>query len=232
MSRDLSATSELLRNVSMFRGLPKEALEPLTQRLAPRRAAKDELIIVEHQAGDALYIVASGKVKVSILGENGREMILSMLGPGEVFGEMSLLDGQPRSARVTAAATSLLYVLSREAFRDYLHATPQSALNILAEMTRRLRRADDIIGSLALLDVYGRVAHTLLELARKEGVQGEDGILIDNRPTQQDLAAMVGTTRETVSRALNEFARNGYLTMSGRRILLQKSFALAAAYPK
>ena len=232
MSRELLATSELLRNVSIFRGLPTEALDALTRVLTPRRAAKDELIIAEQQPGDALYIVASGKVKVSLRGENGREMILSVLGPREFFGEMSLLDGEPRSARVTAVSSALLYVLSREAFVDYVNRTPQASLNILAEMTRRLRRADDIIGSLALLDVFGRVAHVLLELARKEGVQQGDGILIDNRPTQADLAAMVGPTRETVSRALGEFARSGYLTMNGRRILLKRSFALEAAYPK
>ena len=232
MTRELLATSELLRNVSIFGGLPKEALDALTRVLVPRRAARDELIIAEQQPGDALYIVASGKMKVSLLGENGREMILSVLGPRDFFGEMSLLDGQPRSARVTTLGASLLYVLSRDAFADYLNRSPQAALNILAEMTKRLRRADDIIGSLALLDVYGRVAHVLLELARKEGVQREDGILIENRPTQAELASMVGTTRETVSRALSEFARSGYLTLNGRRILLKKSFALASAYPK
>lgn len=233
MTREpLSATADLLRSVSLFRGLPTPDLDELARRLIPRRAAKDELIIAEQAPGDALYILATGKVKVSLLSPDGREMILSVLGAKDFFGEMALLDGAPRSARVTAIAASLLYVLSREAFVAFIQRTPQASLNILAEMTRRLRRADDMIGSLALLDVYGRVAHTLLELARREGQAREDGILIDNRPTQQELAGMVGTSRETVSRALNDFARNGYLTMSGRRILLKKAFALESAYPK
>lgn len=233
MTREpLMATPELLRKVTLFRGLPHEELEGLARRLIPRRASKDELLIAEQAPGDSLYIIASGKVKVSLLSTEGREMILSVLGPGEVFGEMALLDGEPRSARVTARSHSLLYVLSREAFAAYVQRTPQAALNMLAEMSRRLRRADDIIGSLALLDVHGRVAHTLLELGRREGQARPDGILIENRPTQQELAAMVGTSRETVSRALGEFARAGYLSMSGRRILLKRAFALESAYPK
>jgi CRP-like cAMP-binding protein len=100
----------------------------------------------------------------------------------------------------------------------------------MAEMSRRLRRADDIIGNLALLDVYGRVARILLDLAKRDGEQREDGILINDRPTQQDLAAMVGTSRETVSRALSEFSRRGYLTMSGRRILLKRNFLVETEY--
>src|SRR5207253_6561150 len=155
----------------------------------------------------SLYLIASGKVKISLSGEKGREIILSVLGPGEFFGEMSLLDGEPRSASVISQTQSQFYILNRDTFDDFVRRSPQTGLKILAEMSRRLRHADEVIGNLALLDVYGRVAHTLLELSRKEGVQREDGILIDNRPTQQEIAAMVGTSRETVSRALNDFAR-------------------------
>ena len=226
------ATAELLRGVYIFRDLPDADLGEVARRLVPRATQKDEVIVAQQQPGDSLYLIASGKVKVSLSGEKGREMILSVLGPGEFFGEMSLLDGEPRSATVTAQSPAQLYILSREAFVDYLRRSPQAGLNILAEMSRRLRRADEIIGNLALLDVYGRVAHILLEMAKKEGIQREDGVLIDNRPTQQDLAAMLGTSRETVSRALNDFARRGYLSMTGRRILLRRSFALGAAYPR
>jgi CRP/FNR family cyclic AMP-dependent transcriptional regulator len=226
------ATAELLRGVYIFRDLPDVDLDEVARRLVPRAVQKDEVIVAQQQPGDSLYLIANGKVKVSLSGEKGREIILSVLGPGEFFGEMSLLDGEPRSASVIAQSPAELYILSREAFVDYLRRSPRTALNILAEMSRRLRRADEIIGNLALLDVYGRVAHILLEMAKKEGIQREDGILIDNRPTQQELAAMLGTSRETVSRALNDFARRGYLSMSGRRILLRRSFALEAAYPK
>jgi CRP-like cAMP-binding protein len=226
------ATVTLLRGVSIFRDLPETELSELGRHLVPRRAERDEVIVTHQQQGDSLFIIAAGKVKVSLSGEKGREIILSILGPGDFFGEMSLLDGEPRSASVIALAPTQLYILSRDNFCDYLRRSPATALNILAEMSRRLRHADQVIGNLALLDVYGRVAHVLLELARKEGTQREDGILIENRPTQAELAAMVGTSRETVSRALNDFARQGYLTMSGRRILLKRSFALEAAYPR
>lgn len=225
-------TASLLRGVFIFRDLQDPELDELARRLVPRHAEKDEVIVAQQQPGDSLYLIATGKVKVSLSGEKGREIILSVLGPGEFFGEMSLLDGEPRSASVIAQAPTQLYILSRDAFVDYLRRSPQTALNILGEMSRRLRRADEIIGNLALLDVYGRVAHILLDLAKKEGIQREDGILIDNRPTQQEMAAMIGTSRETVSRALNDFARRGYLTMSGRRILLKRSFALGATSVK
>jgi CRP-like cAMP-binding protein len=225
-------TADLLRGVYVFQDLPESELKEIAGRLAPRPAAKDEIVVTQQERGDSLFLIQSGKVKVTLTGEKGREVILSVLGPGEFFGEMSLLDGEPRSATVIAQAPAQLYILSRDSFVDYLGRSPQTALKILAEMSRRLRHADEIIGNLALLDVYGRVAHILLDLAKKEGVQREDGILIDDRPTQQEIAAMVGTSRETVSRALNDFARRGYLTMSGRRILLRRSFALEKDYPR
>jgi CRP/FNR family cyclic AMP-dependent transcriptional regulator len=222
----------LLRNVTIFQDLPEGELEELARRMTSRNAEKDEVIVTEHQPGDSLFVISNGKVKVSLSSEKGREVILSVLGAGDFFGEMSLLDGEPRSARVTALRPTQLNVLSRDGLVDYLMRSPQTALKIMAEMSRRLRRADEIIGNLALLDVYGRVARILLDLAKKDGEQREDGILIDDRPTQQDLAAMVGTSRETVSRALNEFSRRGYLTMSGRRILLKRSFLSETAYQR
>jgi CRP/FNR family cyclic AMP-dependent transcriptional regulator len=228
----MAPTTELLRNVSIFSGLPTAELQELTRRLIPRKVSKDELILAEEEPGDSLFIIVSGKVKVTLSSERGREVILSVLGPGEVFGEMAILDGEPRSARVTAQAAGFLYQLSREALVDYVQRSPKAALNMLTVLCRRLRRADEVIGNLALLDVYGRVAHVLLDLARKEGVAREDGILISNRPTQHDLAAMIGTSRETVSRALNEFARSGYITLMGRRILVRHSAMLQEAYPR
>jgi CRP-like cAMP-binding protein len=226
------ASRDLLRNIPIFHGLSAEELEDLARRLVPRSITRDHCILAEQEPGDSLFLIAGGKVKVSLIGESGREVILSVLGPGEFFGEMSILDGEPRSARVTAQTNVQLYQLSRDALVDYLHRSRTAALNILSAMSRRLRRADEIIGNLALLDTYGRVAHVLLDLARCEGIRRDDGILIGHRPTQQDLAAMVGTSRETVSRALNQFVRNGYIAMSGRRILLKGGAVLESAYPR
>jgi CRP/FNR family cyclic AMP-dependent transcriptional regulator len=171
-----------------------------------------------------MYVIASGKVKVVLYGQTGREIILSMLKGGDFFGEMSLFDRQPRSANVVAVAETALLTLDRDAFHQHLLANPSTALAILAEMSRRLRHADEVIGNLALLDVYARVARVIRELALKQGEQVDGGILIRERPTQQEIAGLVGTSRETVSRALSEFTRRGLLEVEGKQVLVRWSF--------
>ena len=137
---------------------------------------------------------------------------------------MSLLDDMPRSANVLTTEDSTLLVLKREAFKKHLEENPATAVNVLAELSKRLRKADEIIGNLALLDVYGRVARMLMDLAEKDGEQTEEGIIIHKRPTQQDIASMVSTSRETVSRALNEFQKRGLLVMDGKKVILRPQF--------
>jgi CRP/FNR family transcriptional regulator, cyclic AMP receptor protein len=216
----------LLQQVSIFTGLDDEALEELERLLVPRTFQKDALIVSHEEAGDALFILAEGKAKAALLGESGREVILYMFKEGDFFGEMSLIDNQPRSANVQACEETTLLVLKREAFMRHIREHPGTALSVLQEMSRRLRRADEIIGSLALLDVYGRVARMLREMADREGEETEEGVVIKERPTQQDIAAMIGTSRETVSRALNDLTRRGYIDMSGKRILLRHAFLM------
>ncbi len=215
---------ELLRRVSIFEGLDERGLGALEKLLKLRSFSPDSVIVSQSDPGDALFVLVRGRVKVVLYGEKGREMILSSFRPGEFFGEMSLLDGQPRSANVIAIEPSALYVLERNAFAKYLGENPRIALNILAEMSRRLRRADSIIGNLALLDVYGRVARMLRELAAADGQETEGGVVIRQRPTQAEMAAMIGTSRETVSRALSEFQRRGFLEISGKRIVVRRAF--------
>jgi CRP-like cAMP-binding protein len=163
-------------------------------------------------------------VKVVLYGQSGREVILSVFKPGDFFGEMSLLDNQPRSANVIAVEESRLLVLDRSSFAKHLSSNPRTALNVLSEMSKRLRRADAIIGNLALLDVYGRVARFLRELAKSEGHDTPEGVEIKQRPTQAEIAAMIGTSRETVSRALSEFQRRGFIELTGKRIVLRRGF--------
>ena len=159
-----------------------------------------------------------------LYGETGREIILSILHAGDFFGEMALLDRQPRSANVVALENSELLGLDREAFQTHLTAHPITAMAILAEMSRRLRHADEVIGNLALLDVYGRVARVIRDLAQEEGEPADGGLLIKERPTQQEIAGLIGTSRETVSRALNDFTRRGLLEMQGKQILVRWGF--------
>jgi CRP-like cAMP-binding protein len=221
----LAADRGLLRGVSIFADLDAGALASLEQIAEARDFTAGAVIVSQEEAGEALFVLVRGKVKVVLYGESGREVILSIFKtPGDFFGEMSLLDDEPRSATVMAAERSRLLVLSRRGFQAHLAAHPRTALRVLTELSRRLRRADAVIGNLALLDVYGRLAGKLRELARSDGEEREDGVLIRQRPTQAEIAAMIGTSRETVSRALSELARRGYLEMSGKKLLLRRSF--------
>ena len=216
--------AQLLGQVSIFRELSKETLADLAKRVWHKQAEAGSVIVSQEDAGDALFVIASGKVKVVLYGETGREIILSLLHAGDFFGEMSLLDRQPRSANVVAVEDADLLSLDHEAFRTHLATHPSTALAVLAEMSRRLRHADEVIGNLALLDVYARVARTIRELAQKEGEPADGGLLIRERPTQQEIAGLIGTSRETVSRALNDFTRRGLLEMQGKQILVRWDF--------
>jgi CRP-like cAMP-binding protein len=214
----------LLKKVSIFAGLPPRDLAGLAARMRPRSAEAGCLIVSHEEPGDALFVIVEGKVKVVLYGEKEKEIILSILHAGDFFGEMSLLDRQPRSANVVALGEADLLSLDREAFQEHLVAHPTTALAVLAEMSRRLRRADEVIGDLALLDVYARVARSVRELAQKQGEPADGGLLIRERPTQQEMAGMVGSSRETVNRALQDFARRGLLELRGKQILVRWSF--------
>jgi len=211
-----------LNEVALFSGVEPAELERIAGVVSERRFAKDAHIVQQDQPGDALFIIATGRVKVAIYGENNREVILNLLKRGDFFGEMSLFDEQPRSAHVIASEDTTVLILTRDQFEDHIHRSPQSAINVIKEMSRRLRRADEIIGNLATLDVSQRVVHIMRDLAEKDGEEVTEGILIKERPTQQDIASMIGTSRETVSRVLSELQRGGFVEMRGRQILLTR----------
>ena len=213
---------ELLRKIDIFTDLGEVDLDRLAELLQEISYGKDEIILHKEDPGDSLFILRAGRVKVVLYGDDGREVILSILRDGDFFGEMSLLDGEPRSASVVAMEPSSVYVLKREAFLQTLMERPGISLRILVELSRRLRVADDKIGSLALLDVYGRVAGALLELARTEGKYDGDKLVIDVRPTQQEIASMAGASRETVSRVLNDLAKSGLISVEGRRVVIMR----------
>ncbi|MCC6749548.1 MAG: Crp/Fnr family transcriptional regulator [Deltaproteobacteria bacterium] len=217
----LNPQMELLRRVPIFRHLEEAALSDLARRMVIKRWQATALVVGQHEAGNSLFVVYHGQARVVLFGENGREITLSVLRAGDFFGDVSLIDGKPRSANVVAAEDSVFLVLDREAFVAHLRAHPQTALSLLQVMAGRLRRADELIGSLALHDVSARLTRTLISLAREQGEQSDEGWTIRNRPTQQDLANMVGTCRETVSRALTSLARQGLVISRGRHIVLR-----------
>lgn len=210
----------LLRRVPLFEVLKDDDLEAIARVTITRGYDKDQVIILAEEEGDALFIIASGQVKVSIVSEDGREVILSLLGEGAVFGELSLLDGKPRSANVVATEDTELYMVRRTDFLQLVYKVPQIAVGLLAELAARLRKTDRKIEGLALLDVTSRISETLLQLAEEQGTQTELGITLASRPTHQQLANMSGTTRETVSRVLKRLEGQGYLSTEGRSITI------------
>lgn len=214
----------ILRAIPIFASLAEADLQALVPLLREKRASKGSMILLQGDTGDALLLVASGQVKVVLIGEDGREVILSVLGPGAFFGELALLDDEPRSAHVVAMEDTTLYQLRREDFQARLRTSPEAGIAVLRELSRRLRRANTAIGSLALRDVAGRIAHLLLELAAEEG-----GSRITRRLTHATIAQMIGASRETVSRALSDYTAAGVLRMSRREILLLDRPALEAA---
>lgn len=214
------SNASFLRQVALFDCLEDPELEALSELTFSRTFDKDQLIILAEASGDTLFIVCSGQVKVSLIHEDGKEFILSLLGEGEVFGELSLLDDRPRSANVTAMMTTELMMLTRGDFLQLVARVPQIAVSLLEELASRLRRTDDQVEGLALLDVHHRVAKTLLRMAEDGGQKSPEGILIRKRPTHQQLANMAGTTRETVTRTLKQLQDEGYIRISGRQIFI------------
>ncbi len=215
---------ELLRNVSIFETLSDEVLEDLARRTKTQEYSAGSIVVYKDDPGDAIFFVSAGKLKAVLAGENGREIVLSSFREGDFFGEMSLLDGQPRSATVIALENSTLVILKRRDFVSHITSFPQTAINILTEMSLRLRKADDVIGNLALLDVYNRLCNQLSEIAEHDGEEVENGVLIPERPTHQELASMIGASRETVSRALGNFQRQNLIAIEGKSLILLPKF--------
>lgn len=218
---------ELLRTVPMFAELSEADLEKLLSLAARKRYPKDGVVFFENEAGDSLFMIALGRIKVTILGDDGREIILSVLSPGEFFGEMALLDNEPRSATAIAAEDSELLCLSRAEFEAVLGHNPSIMSGLIKVLTARLRHANHQISTLALLDVYGRVARVIVELGRDEGKRLKDGRIAFQRPTHQEIANRIGTTRETVTRMLKDLQRQSLIKVSGKEIVLEADFEKA-----
>jgi len=200
---------DFLKNVPLFSELDDEELQQLASVMREQHYKKHTTIVYVDDPGSALYILKSGLVKVTIEDQNGDEMILRMLYPTDFFGDMSLLDGMPRSATVTTQEASEVLTMSREHFLDIIEKSPKILLKTTAVLSKRLRKANELIHSLAFFDVYGKVARMLLNLAAERGRVTEQGTVIDMRLTQQELAELAGMTRETMARTLREFQQAG-----------------------
>jgi CRP/FNR family cyclic AMP-dependent transcriptional regulator len=222
------AILDMLADVPLFSGLQAADLELIAQRLRQRRYRVGEAIFHRDDPGVALYIIVTGKVKVHNETPDGADVMLAVLSTGDFFGEMSLLDGEERSADVSTLEPTEALVLTRDDLLECIRQAPQIAINLLATLAGRLRRTNETIQALSSLDVHGRVAKQLLLLSRQHGVQTPEGVQIGIRLTQTDLAGLVGASRESVNKVLGYFRRRGYLTLDDQhRITLLKPDELA-----
>ena len=217
------STVDDLKRVPLFSGLSADELARFAEVTREREYPKNSVILFEDDPGDALYVVSDGQVKVVLIGEDGREVILSVLGDGDFFGEMSLIDDEPRSAHVIAMRDSRLLVLRRDDFQQQIQRHPSVALTVLRVLVQRLRQADAKIGGLVLLDVNGRVARLLIEMADESG-----GPRITRRLTHHTIAQMIGSSRETVSRAMRELVERGLIDVTRREITIRDRDGLQA----
>ena len=215
---------ELLRTVPIFSELGEPDIGSLARLATRRRFPRDTVVFFENEEGDTFFMIVEGRIKVTILGDDGREIILSVLGPGDFFGEMALLDNEPRSATTIAVEETELLTLQRADFQSVLTDNRSITSALIKVLTTRLRRANHQISTLALLDVYGRVARVILDMAREEGKRLKDGRIAFRRATHQEIANRIGTTRETVTRMLKDLERQGLIHVDGKEIVLQPDF--------
>lgn len=215
--------TELFRKFSLFSELDDKELGAIAALAKPRKYAKDEAVFHADEPGDVFCLIQSGAVKVTMISPEGKEIILSMLGPGDFFGEMALLDDHPRSATVVATEPLEVLTIFRNDFLQILAESFSITRKILAELSKRLRAASYRIESLATMDVYGRLARFFLDLARDQGKELENGYVAVVRPTHQSIANMIGTSRETVSRLIHDLMEKNLLMSEGKTIYLRKS---------
>ncbi len=214
--------SSFFRKFPLFADLDDRELEAIATVAKPRHYAKDDVVFYADESGDIFCLIREGKVKVTMISPEGKEIILSLLGPGDFFGEMALLDDEPRSATVVATEALELVTIWRGDFLQILAEDFSISRKVLAELSRRLRNASSRIESLATMDVYGRLARFLLDLARDQGKVLDNGYVAVTRPTHQAIANMIGTSRETVSRLIHDLMRQNLLLSEGKTIYLRK----------
>jgi CRP/FNR family cyclic AMP-dependent transcriptional regulator len=211
-----TVSSTLLKSVPLFAGLPNEQLRALASVVAHRSVPRASTIMAAGDPIDSLYIVITGRLKVMMGEADGKEVILSIIGPGEFFGEMGLIDDSPRSASVVSMEPCELLSVTKRDFKKCIAENVEMSMTVMRGLVRRLREADRKIGSLAMLDVYGRVARLLLDMS--ETVNGQQ--VVTRRLPKQDIAKMVGASREMVHRVMKDLQASGYIEERGSTIVL------------
>jgi len=204
----------------LFAALDDEARDTLRQTMDEVRLPRGATLFGEGDPGDRLYVVTQGKIKLGRTAADGRENLLAVMGPGEMFGELSLFDPGPRTATATAITDATLSGLGHDDLQPLLTQRPEVAGRLLAALARRLRRTNEAMADLVFSDVPGRVAKALLDLSTRFGVPVDDGLRVTHDLTQEELAQLVGASRETVNKALADFAARGFLRLEGRAVVI------------
>ena len=204
----------------LFLALDPEGAAALRASLTERSVAKGEIIFQEGEPGDRMYVILEGKVKLGQSSNDGRESLLAILGPGEMFGELSLFDPGQRTSTATALTDAVILALSNEQLRPWLAGRPEVATALLQALARRLRRTNEAMADLVFSDVPGRVAKALMDLGEKFGEVTSEGLMVTHDMTQEELAQLVGASRETVNKALADFAQRGWIRLESRQVMI------------
>jgi CRP-like cAMP-binding protein len=211
---------EVVRRAPLFTALDEAAAVSLRASMDTVKIAKGSILFKEGDDGEHLYVIIDGKLKLGTSSGDGRENLLSILGPGEMFGELSLFDPGPRTSTATAVTDAKLLSLSHEKVIPWLKQNPEVSLQLLTRLSQRLRRTNEAVGDLVFSDVPGRVAKALIDLGDRFGKTTPEGLLVNHDLTQEELAQLVGASRETVNKALADFAGRGWLKLDGRSVLI------------
>jgi CRP/FNR family transcriptional regulator, cyclic AMP receptor protein len=212
--------NDVLRQAPLFSSLDDDAANSLRSSMSETRIGRGDVLFHEGDSGDRLYVVTDGKIKLGRTSADGRENLLAILGPGQMFGELSLFDPGPRSATATAVTPCTLMSLGHDELLRWLEDQPSVARALLHQLAARLRKTSDVVADLVFSDVPGRVAKALLDLSRRFGRTADDGIHVHHDLTQEELAQLVGASRETVNKALADFAMRGWLRLEPRSVVL------------
>jgi len=210
----------VIRKAPLFSGLDSSAADSLRTSMNLVKLRKGQSLFKEGDDGDHLYVVSSGKVKLGTKSIDGRENLLMILGPGDMFGELSLFDSGPRTATATAVTDSKLLALGQDKVIPWVREHPEVSLQLLARLASRLRRTNEVVGDLVFSDVPGRVAKALIDLGVKFGDKRTEGLFVNHDLTQEELAQLVGASRETVNKALADFAQRGWLRLEARSVMI------------
>jgi CRP/FNR family transcriptional regulator len=216
----MATADDVLAEAPLFEALNEEDASALRAGIIDVHLDRGERLFAEGDTGDKLYIILSGKIKLTKAAPDGRENLLSVHGPGEMFGELSLFDPIPRTSSATAVTNAQLAGIAHDDLRTWLSTRPEVAMHMLQALAQRLRRINDVKADLVFTDVPGRVAKALLDLSERFGVQTPDGVQVNHDLTQEELAQLVGASRETVNKALADFAARGWIQLAAKSVLV------------